>query len=807
VYYDNSRIQRGAYDREDFFYRVNPFKLDSLDNFNARSIILEGTLTSGGIFPDIEEPLRVQTDYSLGFQRPTSADGMISYKGKSKFSELITLNYNGLQGNGTVEYLSATAIGEQFIFLPDSTIGRTTSFVNKESTAGLIVPEVSAAEVDISFIPADELFVARSTEEPISCFNGQSTMDGRFDLRPTGLEGQGVMDLRGGELESDLFTYSDHDIFADTADFRLATDLDAGFAFKTEDINAHVDFEARRGDFKANGEASYVEFPTNQYVCYMDKFVWFMDQNDLALEYDGEVSEDFVIDTDLDLSKSNFWSTNKNQDSLNFMAPQAIYDLDNSVIKCNQIDFIKVADARISPDSGSVVIRRKAKMDPLINAVITANFVTSYHTISNAAIEIASSKDYGGSGDYTYKDVNNNEQLIGFSEIYVDSILQTTAKGIITQSDDFSLSPAFQYSGDVTMLANTKNLKFKGQTRIFHDCDLDKNWMNFTAEVDPQEVFIPIDSTLTDDIGMPVGIGLYMSNEELDLYSTFLSSVNGERDIELMSSSGVLMYDESAKEYLVGSPEKLRERALPGNIVAMNVNSCQLRGDGRYSFGANLGQVEAEPIGTFENNTSDGSYSFKSVLPVNFHFNESATKKMAEDISTFPDLKPLAMQNSMFEKGLKEIVGLEVSDKIISELTLSGTIKKLPPELEKMFVFTDLQFKWDSELASYMSEGPLGLVSIGKKEMFANVAGKIQIKKKRSGDEITIYIRLDEDNWYWFNYARTVLTAYSSNPEFNDDIIDAKEDDRKSKGKKGQEDYSYMLGSKSKVNRFLDEIE
>jgi hypothetical protein len=805
VYYDKSSIQGGAYKREDFFYKVEPYSLDSLDNFVANNISLDGTLVSG-IFPNIEHPLSVQQDYSLGFEKETTSTGLMAYKGKNKFNEKVILNYNGLQGDGVIEYLTATAIGDSFVFLPDSTIGTTTSFVNIERKQGVRVPELNAQQVRISYVPEADYMKVRSIDEDISCFNGNASMDGQFTLDPQGVVGRGTMDLEDAEIDSKLFTYTDSDINADTADFRL-TGLDTDFAFKTQDVNAHIDFVLRKGEFKANGEASFVEFPANQYVCYMDKFIWFMDQNDLALEYDGQVSNDFVIDTDLDLTKSNFFSTREDQDSLNFMSPKAVYDLDESVIHCNDIEYIKVADARISPDSGQVVIRKKAKMDPLSNASIVTNFVTKYHTLTNADLQIHSSKDYEGSGDYTYIDENKSEQLIRFNDIQVDSSLQTYAGGTISPDADFSISPAFQYSGDVDLYANTKGLYFRGRTRVFHDCDLDQNWMNFEAAVDPDEVYIPVDTSLTDETGFPVGIGLLMDEEILDLYSTFLSAIRSDRDDILMTSSGVLTYDKKTKEYLVGSRDKLRERNLTGNLIALNTQNCQVRGEGMMNFGLNLGQVKMNTVGRFFNNTEQESFNFTTMFPLDFHFSEQAMKAMAEDFGTYPGLKPLVIQNSVYPMGLKEIVGLEQADKMISELTLSGTVKKLPAELVSTMVLTDVVFKWDTEEAMYISEGPIGVASIGKEEVFAQVDGIIRMKKQRGGDAITIYLEMDEENWYYFDSSKTLMQAYSSNKDFNDIVMNTKEDERKVKAEKGGEPYNYLLSSKRKKDIFLEDME
>ena len=804
VYYDNSRIQKGAYAREEFYYKAEPYKIDSLDNFIANNIALEGTLISG-IFPNINEPITVQQDYSLGFEVNTPTAGLAAYKGKNSFKNKISLNYKGLQGDGTINYLSATAIGSAFVFLPDSTIGETSSFVNREQKTGVKVPEASAELTYMKFIPDEDVMSISSISAPISCFNGQSNIKGELKLRPEGMFGSGMMGISDAKIESNLFTYTDHDIRADTADFSLSGVGDE-FAFKTQDVNAHVDLNARKGEFKSNGEASFVEFPANQYVCYMDKFIWFMDQNDLALEYDGQVSNDFVIDTDLDLTKSNFFSTRADQDSLNFMAPKAVYDLDESIVYCNDIEFIRVADARIMPDSGKVVIRKKAKMDELVNAMISANSVTAYHTIRDAAVEISSSKAYTAAGDYTYIDENQAEQLIRFEDIRVDSALQTIGSGSILESADFTLSPAFQYIGEVSLAANIKELLFKGQTRIFHDCDLDKNWMSFETRIDPMNVLIPVDSALKDELGLPVGIGLMMDDEEIELYSTFLSSIHFDNDKKLMSSSGVLSFDKKTREYLVGSEDKLRERSLNGNLIALGIDDCQVRGEGNMDLGINLGQVHMQPVGNYLNKTTDKSFTMDLVIPMNFHFSADALKKMGNDLMSSSQLKPMIMQNSLYQMALKEKLGLTEADKVISELTLAGTMKKLPVELSSTLVLSDVKLKWDSGTASYISEGPIGLASVGKESVFAEVKGILQLERKRGGDTMTLYLELGEDTWYFFNYTRTLMQAYSSNPEFNDIVMNTKEDERKSKGLKDEDPYTYMLSSKRKKEIFLEDM-
>ncbi|MEZ4738026.1 MAG: hypothetical protein R2818_01380 [Flavobacteriales bacterium] len=98
VFYDKSSIQRGVYNRDKFYYRSEPFQLDSLDNFTNAGLTFTGTLVSGGIFPDIKEPIGLQPDYALGFTRSTGAAGLPLYGKKATFTSEISLNSRGLQG-------------------------------------------------------------------------------------------------------------------------------------------------------------------------------------------------------------------------------------------------------------------------------------------------------------------------------------------------------------------------------------------------------------------------------------------------------------------------------------------------------------------------------------------------------------------------------------------------------------------------------------------------------------------------------------------------------------------------------------
>ncbi|MEO7080770.1 MAG: hypothetical protein ABIY71_04545, partial [Flavobacteriales bacterium] len=77
-------------------------------------------------------------------------------------------------------------------------------------------------------------------------------------------------------------------------------------------------------------------------------------------------------------------------------------------------------------------------------------------------------------------------------------------------------------------------------------------------------------------------------------------------------------------------------------------------------------------------------------------------------------------------------------------------------------------------------------------------------QRKRSGDVMTVLLMLDDQTYWFFQYARNYMYTYSSNAEFNTMISDLKDDKRKFSGKKDEPDYQFILTNKRKVDEFRD---
>ncbi|MCD4745039.1 MAG: hypothetical protein K8R58_01935, partial [Bacteroidales bacterium] len=473
VYYDKNTIQNGVYTRDKFYFYVYPFTIDSLDNFKTDVLHFNGYLASAGIFPDIEESLKVQPDYSLGFISSAPPQGYPIYGDKGTYFSKINLSHQGLRGNGSLEYLTSTSWSKDFLFFPDSCNAVAKSFVLREQLGAVEYPSVKGIQVYEHWMPYQDRMIISKIDFPFSMYDNQSELHGSLALSPTKLTGGGMMKFEEAEMDARLYKFKHHEFDSDTADFRLRTLDQTQLAFSTHNYQSHIDLKERQGVFKSNGGTSLVEFPVNQYICSMDEFDWYMDKAEIALGSSQKAEEMAAYDNltlyelvDVDLSGSEFISVHPDQDSLRFYSTKAKFSLKDNVILAEDVKMIRVADAAIFPVDKKVTIRKDAQMKTLTNAKILANTVTKYHSIYNAAIKIKAKKNYTAIGAYDYIDETGYRQRIQLKKIVVDTTFQTYAIGYISDSLGFTLSNDFDFAGNIKLLANNEFLNFNGGFRI-----------------------------------------------------------------------------------------------------------------------------------------------------------------------------------------------------------------------------------------------------------------------------------------------------------------------------------------------------
>jgi hypothetical protein len=802
VYYDDKKIHNGIYTRDRFFYKISPFEMDSLDNFDRRSMKFDGELSSAGIFPVIREILRLQPDKSLGFKHLTPDSGLSVYSNKGIFISEISLTNRGLTGAGKINYLSSSTISEDIQFFPDSMNAVSREFTITQKTSETQFPKVNSVNNKIHWLPYQDEFYTYRIDSSFRMFNNTTTLAGNLKLQPSGLTGRGRMYLEGAELLSNQFAYKANEIDADTADFFLKSLHSKGFTVLTENINAHIDFSTYKGLFTSNEDFTLVSFPENKYVSYLDNFEWNMDKKILAMGSSTSTPPGTEV-AEEGLAGPRYISIDPDQDSLSFIAPVAYYDYDSNLIKANEVKYIDIADARIYPEDGKLTVQPDARLRTLYKASLLANRTTRYYTMQNATINITGRNKYLGAAYFNYVDELDQQQIIYFSLLGVDDSLHTIGSGEIAEQDDFTLSPNYKYQGKFYMQAAEKFLTFDGGTLIEHNCEwIPTRWVHFRSAINPRDIIIPISDELIDIERNKIFNGLYMYYDSVHLYPAFLSGRKFSSDKPLVTATGYLYYDKVKQQYMIASRDKLLDLNTPGNLLTLHRESCELYGEGKLDLGAKLGQLSMTTVGNALHKSVSNETEMDVMLGLDFFIADNIIGVMAEELDSMPSLPAADLNRPVYTKGIVDLIGKSRFDAMKSELSLFGTLKEMPPELKHTILFNELKLKWDDESNSWVSVGKIGIASINNTQINKRVDGLLELQIKRSGDILDLYLQIDRRTWYYFGYTRGVMQIHSSNSELLDRMMKLKPNERRQKVTSG-ESYIYMVSTDVKKNAFL----
>ena len=606
-------------------------------------------------------------------------------------------------------------------------------------------------------------------------YSGEASFNGDLLMQPTGVTGNGIMILDKAEVNSNLFTYNATWFGSDTASLKVF-ESGGAIAFKAKNLRTHIDMKIREGDFYSNGDGSFVELPANQYICYIDKLKWAMDEELLTL---GD-------EIDSTSKGSEFISIQPNQDSLSFIATTANYSLKDYIIHAKGVKNIAVADAIIYPDSGIVTVEKKAIIQTLFGAKILANDLTEYHTFSNASVDIKSAHKYTATGDYTYIDAMNQKQQIFFKEIRVGRDTITEARGDAETDKPFHIDSKFDFKGSMELFADRKNLIFDGYFMANHSCELlDKEWVKFRSEIDPKNIVFKLDQELYNDKQDLISTGLVMSFDSTDIYSTFLSKKGKTIDTDLLKASYSLYYDKKRFAYVIGDPDTLSD------YFTLYDKTCKTSGEGIVDLNLNLGQVNVTSVGKFTHDIRNQKKEFEGFFMLDFFFSQQALVVMAKDIYKY-DNDGFDDYDDAYKNNLCRIVGNEKGELYMSELEVNNRYSDFPKEMNHTLSFTKVKFKWDNVNKAYVAKGELWLANINDIEINAILDGYIIIEKGSNSDVLTIYLETAMDEEYFFQYENGVMRSYSPEDDFTNKIREIADDKRSTGSKNGTRAYRYQ---------------
>lgn len=796
IYYDRRSIFGGVYDRSEFYVELEPFEIDSLDNATTEGLFFAGTFTSAGIFPDMQQTLKVQKDYSLGFTTNTPPGGLSTY-GKGTFTDTIRLSNQGLRGSGRIDYLNSYALSKDFMFFPDSTNGLASSYEITAQLEGPETPHVVGAGVGVHWEPKNDVFYTTSKKAAPFAMYDAVGMRGTGTLAhgPAGLEGRGLMEFYNAETRSGDYTFRNRSFNSPNLAFRVRANPTADWGFSMDKATGDVNFDKQRGEFQLIERVDYFSFPANKYICYMDYAIWNIPKKSVDVRKMGANSSSLMI------------SVHPQQDSLQFQAARTRFFLENTLLESFKVPNINVADASIFPDTGYVSIHKNASMDTLRNAAITANRSTKHHQFYGGVVDIQSRNNYTALADYEYEDKDGTPWPIRFENITVDREGNSVGKASISRDDFFFMSPYFGFYGNVGLLASRKELDFNGYTHIESSCpSVSTDWFGFHSIIDPQKILIDLPEIDPQDKTKKLANGIYLNADTIGGYAAFLSTDVSPADKQMFFANGKLFYDESIGSYVIANEERIADENAKGNYLAFNNVECTMSGEGNMSLGDGKSQMEISSWGNIEYNLNNDNMEMDLVLGLNFFFDSDLEKDLASIIGGKSSLEGADLSRRAFTATINQELSGKDKREFLSDIKNYGAPEEIPKELQNTILITDVTIKWTPEAISFLSEGKIAIGSFGKQVVNKKMNGYLEIQRRRRGDEIYLYLEPDRKDFMYFEYRRNQLTLYTE-IESVMEAIKEKELAKRRSEVKGLPPFTYTVGTKGRMNRFLNRFE
>ncbi len=777
VYYGTDD-STSAYPRSEFYFHVEPFVLENLNNLTAESVQFPGTLVSGGVFPDIDETLRImEEDQSLGFTYQTPDEGLEIYGNQGTFTNELKLSGSGLQGDGNLALQYTSIDSRDFKFTPRETTATAETFELEEvRKAGVELPYVLGQNVSVMWRPRqDSLYVFAEPDNPFRMFDGSYTMDPEIVLHNHTLHGKGTFDWADGQLIAENMKFGAGRVMSDTARVNIKAGDEELFALSSDNASAMIDVDEQTATFRSNTADASTHLPYIQYMTSINEFHWDMAARAVNFKSDPGTKADFI-------------SVRPGQDSLSFSGTAAAYTLADNLLSVQGVDRILTGDAWVYPEGGLVYVEGDAKIQTLENAVIVASTVNENHTIENATVNIYGKNQYRAQGDYAYE-VNGRMQNIFFSDIEgrvrrsTDfEYVSTQGSGVVKEADEFLIDPGINFRGNIHLDAYSKDLRFEGYARLRSTSLPRLHWFHIDADIDRNDVVIHFNRSQTED-QHPVYSGLRVDRERSTLYPLIMNMPFSRRDRVLLDIRGTLRYDPEEDAYHVTDSIFTATGGQKGNAMSLYDKLAFIDLSGEISVGQDLPYVELDNYaeGIFRLDTA--MHSLDMFMALNFVVPDRVWDMMANEInSNMFSARDIHYRRLPHVKtALQRLISDERTlARVNDELEFTGRII-YPRRPAQRMVISHIQMEWDPSFQSLVNTGgEMGIAYLGDKPLNKYIRGYFEISEPRNGrDEMTLYIISPGGTTYYFNYAKNrVLRVHSSNSEINEIIENLRRNER-----------------------------
>jgi hypothetical protein len=815
VRFNRKEILNGIYG-DGVFFEAPPFAIDSLNDSDPASIKFKGVFVSDGIFPVIEEKLHVMDDYSLGFDHKVPEDGYQLFEGVGRMYGDISLNKQGIRGNGNIDFLAATLNSNDFIYYPDSVFAEGPSMeIREEEHNGVIFPQMTLTNFDLHWLPKKDSMYIYNLDEPFQLYNQSASLDGMTTMTSKGVFGKGSLITRGSEMTSDDYKFDHNQFSARHAQFEIKSDNPDKPVLRGDDVKLKFNLEENYANISPEQEgAAALSFPYAQMNTSITNARWDLNQQKIFMRKPKNTP----------LESSYFYTVNEDLDSLSFYATAAEYDMNSLEMKVSGIPYIIVADAKITPEGGEVLIHENSRIGQLTNTTIILDTLNGYHRLYDGVIDIVSRNEFSGYATYEYVNVLNDTFAIQMENFHLEQSLDSAASnsslfnkkkglvyrqhsvanGSVIDDDNILVSPGFFFKGDMILNADKPALNLDGYVRLdFKNQEHQNNWVKYTSEGNQQAVVISYDDATTEG-GKRIEAGLHFSSLDNNLYSNFLEDKKGVNDDDFFTPGGSLFFNEETNEFMIEDPAKAAGESFAGKVFAYNEDTDDIRFEGPLNFFPPKKDASILASGLGRGNLETNQYNINSFLSMNFDIPGQAYQYMAADLLEIIEYEGvpdgLGDPTELLYK-LGDIVGDQIAkayeESSKEEYISIGSIAK---EVARPLVFADVNLKWSDAYRAFYNEGKLGLSNILSVDVNGAFEGFMEIKKDEAGATImNLFLKASADSWYFFGYEGDRLMLFSSNNNFNK-YISSKSN--ASKAKAGE--LVFYPGSKVEVLDFIN---
>ncbi len=811
VYYDK---KNKAYDRKSFYFKCYPYQMDSMSFLHKNSLALKGFMKSGGIFSDFEDTLIVQKDNSLGFVHKLK-DGEELYGGLGKIyaggleRAFVSLDNDGFSGGGDIKWRTATISSDLFKFLPDMAKAKARKFKierNNGEFGDAEYPDLEASDVDIVWDTKNEFIKCDTEKSQAFIYDKKVKMNGRLIYDEIGLTGNGKILFEESVIKSEKdFNFNENSFFSELSDTKLK-DPENEIVLNAYGMKTYVDIKAEKSVFQSNSKSAKINFPKNKYDNYSDHFIWhhgkykadinnnvenytdptktednkLLNRSELVDRYDFSEVLFFQLE-----ETSEFVALQKGKDSLRFKCTKAFFDAKTKEITVKEVKKIRVADIVVVPSS-DVKIKIDAKIDKLFKTSVTAK---GKHNIADVDIEITNRYEYNASaGTYLYIDEVGNSQNIFFSSIYYNNDKKASvAKGIIPEDRKFTLSPDFDFKGNVRFNATNDYLEFQGYAKQVHACETQTPWFNFISTINPKKVQIPLNRELNEaDSKTRIHANIIIapdSTNSIRSFPAFITTNPKGTSSSIFSVKDSVYYiycDKSDKglKYKITTKSKIDSASIPGNMMTYDIKNCIITATGDFDYARTL-KYNLGAAGRYKYNLHTKEATLNVMTYFDFPFPNKLQNIMIDKIKDFYAAKPVDPITDSYQRNLNKLIGAEEGGKFITQLSERPDNPKFPDTLEHSLVLADLKMVWDDASESFKSVGKIGVGSIRNKVLNKYLKGYVLVEREIGTDFVYIYLEIDKSNWFYFRFHNNQMYMYSSVVEFNEHISKLKGKERK----------------------------